>query len=462
MERIIIFKRTIKTEGKIRLRFRLRDGRSIDLYHKSIIEADLKRLDRQFTIEGLLKPRVSVYDKELFNAIAREREAMSKAYGEMRNKGLPMTNEVFEDMIDRFLHPEKMARNISSSLLSRFDTFIRDGYNDGIFGEGRMKHYYVVYHELERFLIINNLDGIIPVDFTADHLMKFSHFLRDEYLQVKRHLGLYAKMTERNIPKERRSMNTVATKLKKMQSFFNELEDKEEIVKSPFRKLGKERKRSVMKEKYDEPVFLYKSEFMTIMYKEVPQALQETKDVFLLQCAFGCRIGDFQNLSMEKVGVNKDGIPFIHYLPRKTIKEQKDHSEIETPIMRYALDIIKKYRFQFPVLKYVSGKSGYNAKIKILLEYCGIDRQCTVFNEEKNDNDYKPLYVLGSSKLCRKTHVDMINKVQIDKYAAGLHSKGSDAVDRYTTLELRDRFVMMCAAFDQPVYKVDNELNVIE
>lgn len=460
MERIIIFKRTTKTEGKIRLRFRLTDGRRVDLYHKSSIEADLKLLEKQFTIEGFLKPRVSVYDKELLKAITREREAMSRAYAEMTEKGLPLKNEVFEAVTDKFLYPEKMARRAVASLLSRFDIFIRDGYTDGIFGEGRMKHYYVVYHELERFLIINNLDGIIPADFTADHLMRFSRFLRDEYLEVKRHRGLYANVGERNIPKERRSMNTVATKMKKMQAFFNELEDKEEIVKSPFRKMGKERKRSVMKERYDEPVFLYRSEFLKIMEAEVPPTLQETKDVFLLQCAFGCRIGDFQKLAMEKVSVSKDGIPFIHYLPRKTIKEQKDHSEIETPIMRYALDIIKKYRFHFPILKYVSGKSGYNAKIKLLLEHCGIDRQCTVFDEGKNDNDYRPLYELGSSKLCRKTHVDMLNKVQIDKYAAGLHSKGSDAVDRYTTLELRDRFVLMCAAFEQPVYKVDNDLNV--
>ena len=31
-------------------------------------------------------------------------------------------------------------------------------------------------------------------------------------------------------------------------------------------------------------------------------------------------------------------------------------------------------------------------------------------------------------------YVDLMNKVQIDKYAAGLHAKGSGAVDRYTGL----------------------------
>ena len=162
---------------------------------------------------------------------------------------------------------------------------------------------------------------------------------------------------------------------------------------------------------------------------------------------------------MEKVAVSPDGIPYIHYLPQKTKREQRN--EVETPIMRYALDIIKKYRFSFRVLNYVSGKTGYNSKIKDLLEYCRIDRMCKVFDETLGDNTYKPLYELGSSKLCRKTHVDMMNKVQVNQYAAGLHSVGSDAVNRYTHLELRDRFLLMCAAFGQPEYKVNSNLELI-
>jgi hypothetical protein len=97
----------------------------------------------------------------------------------------------------------------------------------------------------------------------------------------------------------------------------------------------------------------------------------------------------------------------------------------------------------------------------MLLKYCGIDRECMVFNQTTKDNEYKPLYELGSSKLCRKTHVDMMNKVQINQYAAGLHKEGSDAVNRYTKLSLHDRFILMCAAFGEPSYKVDENLNII-
>jgi hypothetical protein len=56
----------------------------------------------------------------------------------------------------------------------------------------------------------------------------------------------------------------------------------------------------------------------------------------------------------------------------------------------------------------------------------------------------------------------MLNKVQVDMYAAGLHKAGSDAVNRYTKLELKDRFQLMNYAFDQKPFKVDNDLKIIE
>ena len=373
-----------------------------------------------------------------------------------------INGEIFEDAIDLVLNPDaRNQKKAEMTMLGRFDRFIVDGYRDGIFGEGRMKHYRVVYGALERFLAIKNLRSITPIEFTADMLMDLRYFFTNEYEYVEKYSYLYDDKRERDIPRQPRDMNTTITRLKKLQAFFNELEDKEEIMASPFRKLGKKRKATVLKERYDEPVYLYKDELLKVMRTEVPTTLQETKECFLLQCAFGCRIADFQALSMSKVKVTEDGIPFIHYLPKKTLRENVENTEIETPILRYALDLIKKWQFNFPILKYVTGKSGYNAKIKLLLQHCGIDRECKVFDDGLNDNVYKSLYTFGSSKLCRKTHVDIMNKVQVNMYAAGLHKEGSEAVNRYTKMEMKDHFTLMYVAFDQPIYKVDKELNII-
>ncbi len=132
---------------------------------------------------------------------------------------------------------------------------------------------------------------------------------------------------------------------------------------------------------------------------------------------------------MDNVSISEEGIPYVHYLP---------------------------------ILKYPSGKSGYNKKIKQLLKEAGLDRKVTKFDEEEGTNKYIPLYDSSSSKLARSTHVDMMAKVQINMYAAGLHRQGSGAVSLYTMLELADRFKLMNLAFGQEDYRVDKNLVVID
>ena len=76
------------------------------------------------------------------------------------------------------------------------------------------------------------------------------------------------------------------------------------------------------------------------------------------------------------------------------------------------------------------------------------------FDKDSFDNIYNALYTMGSSKLCRKTHLDMLTKVQVNMYVSGHHKEGSSAVKHNSSLILKDRFIFMCAAYKQ--------LNVIE
>ena len=105
------------------------------------------------------------------------------------------------------------------TMLGRFDRFIVDGYRDGIFGEGRMKHYRVVYGALERFLAIKNLRSITPIEFTADMLMDLRYFFTNEYEYVEKYSYLYDDKRERDIPRQPRDMNTTITRLKSCKRF---------------------------------------------------------------------------------------------------------------------------------------------------------------------------------------------------------------------------------------------------
>ncbi len=63
--------------------------------------------------------------------------------------------------------------------------------------------------------------------------MEFKEFVRDEYKYVDKYKSIYSKLNDRDTPKERRKANTVANEMQVLKSFFTELEDTEEISRSP-------------------------------------------------------------------------------------------------------------------------------------------------------------------------------------------------------------------------------------
>ena len=458
LERITFY--PCKKKDKVKVKYRIRCGRKSQIYHTSDIictEAELA----QFTPTGEKTSAKKNPNMELHDKLVKEYELMTTAYALMVDTGMDITTENLENEILKLKSPVEAAREEKPNIIERFKKYADGSLKAGIIGENRHKHIIVVADKLDRFLKIQGISRITADEFTIDHLMDFREFLFDEYLYIEKYPKLYEKVSERNKPKARLSMNTVTSQLKMLSTFFTELEDMDEIHKSPFRKMGKEKRKAVMKTKYDDPFFLRKDELLNIIKAKVPESLQDTKDAFLVQCAFGCRISDFSQMSMASIAVSDEGIPYVHYIPQKTANAQEGNSEVETPIVRYAFDIIKRTNFEFPSVKNVFGEFGYNAKIKTLLSICKIDRPVAQYNEATKKNEYEPLYKVASSKLARKTHVDMMSKVQVNQYASGLHKVGSSAVNRYTMMELKDRFTLMNAAFGQKPYKVDTELNIL-
>ena len=455
----ITFRANHSKKKEIKVYYRLRDGRSVQLCHRTDILANVADLEK-LNPDGTRKDRVKNVNVELSEKLKSEFAIMTKAYALMKSKRKDMTSAVFEHEIGWLKDPVEQDREGKPSIVTRFRQYADDALRGCILGDARHKHILVVADKLERFLIIKGFSRITAQEFNETYLMEFRNFLFDEYLFIEKYPAVYKKVSDRNKPRERLSMNTVASQLKMFQTFFNELENTDEIHKSPFRKMGRERRKTIMKTLYDAPYFLRKEELLRIIETEVPASLADTKDAFLVQCAFGCRISDFQKMDLETIAVSEEGIPYIHYIPQKTVDLQIDNTEVQTPVVRFAFDIIKRTGFSFPVIRNVYGKSGYNVSIKSLLNVCGIDRKVAQFNEKTKRNDYVPLSSVGSSKLARKTHVDLMNKVQINQYVAGLHKEGSNAVNRYMALEIKDRFDLMNAAFDQEPYRVNDALDI--
>lgn len=335
----------------------------------------------------------------------------------------------------------------SEPLYTRFVRYLDDALRDGVIGDARYAVAICKAHKLQRFLTINGLSAITANDFTSDLVLEFRQFVYDEYLYVPKYPELYPRISGHRPPSKRCSNSTVVHDLKLLQAFFTELENTDEIQHSPFRKISLKKRRAIMHVMYDDPVYLKADELRQVMATKVPSDMQWAKDMFVLNCAIGCRISDLLRLTPDKVAVSDDGIPYVHYIPSKTAGRQTTNKEVVTPLIEPAVEIIHRTQLKLMDTKPNYGKQRYNKTLRKLLEYCGINRSVSLFNPDACDNECKPLYAVASSKLARKTHIDMLNKVQINYYAAGLHSQGSDAVFRYTSLELADRNALMKAAF---------------
>ena len=466
MATVTAFIRTsIKKIDKANVRFRLRDGRNMQLFYKSELEINPDFWD---TKKQEIKAKVlyKAEERAIFNKAVNERkDLIIEIYNNQSDKSI-LTSEWLNKEVDKVLNPEKYGIiEKPESMCEVFQQYVDRWLNTGVIGEGRKKHYDVVIRELQRFFIINGIDGCSIEKFTKDEILNFREFLRIEYTLVDKYPGLYIQMNKRNKPSKERGQNTIAEKLLLLQAFMTDLESSDVITVSPFRKIGKE-KEAIMKQQYDEPICLTKKEFTKILNKDCSDTLKRVRDIFIVQCCFGCRIGDFRCLSFDNISVESN-IPYIHYLPQKTIKKGDVRKEIKTPIIRIAYDIITKYQDEMkrtlllPYYPEGNGETGYNQQIKELLKFCEINRKVAVFNTETGKNEYMPIYDVGSSKLARKTFVDIMNKVQIDKYAAGLHSHNSSSVERYTNIGIKEQFVLMCAAFGCELYKVNENLDII-
>lgn len=121
MEKIIILKRTNKgKKDEIQLRFRLRDGRSVDLFYKSDIVTTLEKLDK-------------------FDA-------------------------------DGELHPEKVKHSEDETLLGQFRQFYEQ-YKDS--SPLVFRDYKVIDGKLERYLKITNREAMLPKEFSVRDLEDF-------------------------------------------------------------------------------------------------------------------------------------------------------------------------------------------------------------------------------------------------------------------------------------------------
>lgn len=414
-----------KKADKVKVRFRLSDGRNIQLFHKSEIEVVPDFFDKK---NEIIKAKV-VYTKEkrtkFDNDVADRKKLIRSIYDS--NPGL--TSELLESKIDQSLHPEKYKQEgeKQKTFFDVYNVFVAN-YR----GTERMKqHYRSVKRILQRYEIFKQ-KTVHSFAFTfesidAGLLRDIESFIHIEHSLFEKHPDIYEAVPDSRPPKQRGRNRT-----NKIFRYFRTvvlwaMEEKYTTINSiP--------KFNINQDVYGTPYYISIKERNTLYnfdLSERPQ-LAIQRDIFVFHCLIGCRVGDL--LKMKKNSVINNA---IEYVPRKT-KEGRPVT-VRVPLNATAKEIINRYAENEGdnLLPFIA-EQNYNYAIKDMFAAAGLTRLVTVINPTTGNEEKRPLNKIASSHIARRTFVGNLYKKVKDPNLVGSltgHKEGSRAFARYREID---------------------------
>ena len=174
----------------------------------------------------------------------------------------------------------------------------------------------------------------------------------------------------------------------------------------------------------------------------------EIRDLFVLQCLVGQRVGDMQkffNGDNEK-DEEEDTISII---------QQKTKARAIIPLTPLAKEIISKY--QNTELKYYKpSNSNLNAELRIIAEEAGLNTPVTF--EDKDGKQVKPLFELVHTHTARHTFITIMCRRDIPKETIIIATghEGTKMIDKvYSHLSNKDKAQKVSTAFKK---KLDGDI----
>lgn len=428
MATITAFIRTSKKSKEVNVRFRLRDGRTIDLYHVSelVINSELWD-DKKQTIKAKV-----LYDgvkRTMFNnSINARKNLITEIYSENLGKD-GLTSEWLDNEVEKKLHPEKYG--VDQKYKSFFDIF--DEFLDKKkLSQVRINNFRVVVRALKRFELYKSIRTTKSFELTldtisAETLHELDKFLRNEHVFFKEYPEIYEKVPETRTPKAR-GQNTINDIFTKIRTFYLWAIDNNLTQNNPFKKF------SIEECVYGTPIYITIEErnrlYKTNLKRHPKLAIQ--RDIFVFQCLIGCRVGDLYKMTPKNI---IDGA--IEYIAGKT-KENRPKT-VRVPLNQIASEILDRYKggYKGKLLPFISEQK-YNVAIKRIFLAARLKRPVTVLNTKTREPEIQPLYAIASSHLARRTFVGNLYKQVKDPNLVGAlsgHKEGSKAFARYRDID---------------------------
>jgi len=418
-----------KKVEKANVRFRLRDGRGIQLFYKSEIEVDPVLWDGK---KQEIKAKV-IYNSEeraaFNNSIAARKNVLLKAYNDERDKST-LTSDTFGIVVDKVLNPDKYKPEIKSPQ-TFFETFTEFLENHKL-SIVRKNNYRVVYRALQRFEIytasITSKPYKLSFDaITAVTLNEIEDYLKNEAKICEKMPEIIEAVPESRTPKSR-GQNTINDIFTKIRTFYLWSIDAGKTTNNPFR--GFKVEECVYGTPYyisiDERNKLYK----TNLKARTQLAIQ--RDIFVFQCLIGCRVNDLYKMTPANI-INGA----VEYIPRKT-REGRPLT-VRVPLNTIAKEILERYpeNKDNQLLPFISEQK-YNQAIKEAFRLAELTRMVTVINPTTREEEKQPLNKIASSHLARRCFIGNLYKQVKDPNLVGAlsgHKEGSKAFARYREID---------------------------
>lgn len=440
--------RTTKKNVEVKIRYRISDGRDVQLFHNSELRVNIDVWD---TKNDCIKAR-AIYtgDKNAFNKAVNARKQLLLEIYEA-SKDMQLTSDMLERLVDEQLHPEKY-KSTEDGFFPLMEEFLQKRK----LSEVRENNFWVLIRALKRYELLRQkvneeerkskrLKGSfepfqLDIDtIDADTITDIESFLRNEHTLYNEYPEIYKAVPGSKQPQPRGN-NTICALFNKLRAFFNWCNEQGRTDNKPFS--GYE---GVTVERYGTPYYITIDERNKIADFDLSGklALEVQRDIFIFHCLIGCRVSDLLKMTADNI-IN--GV--IEYIPHKTMDDRP--TVVRVPLNDRAMKLVEKYRGQdnkgrlFP---FISAQK-YNDAIKEVFKVCEITRIVTVLNPTTGKEEKKPINEVASSHLARRTFIGNLYKKVKDPNLVGSlsgHAEGSKAFVRYREIddEIKTELVKM-------------------
>lgn len=446
MAKVVAYIRCSKSSLSAKIRFRLTDGKKLDITHTSEILIQPEHFD---TKVEMYKSRVDVPQelKNEFNQKVLDRKKLLLDIYAQSNTNQLLNSKWLNQAVEKELskpipvqtkqsssskktnHPvldKAVTRELSVvNALGEFIIYHR-------MSEVRKKNFRVIYRALKRFEYYKSYNqNFTPLTFemmTADLLRKIEYFFQHEHELAIHYPRIYELVPETRPPKPR-SDNTISDMMTKLRTFFIEvIKFGITDIKNPFQTY------KIISTVYGTPIYITMEELKKLYHTDFTArpALAIQRDIFVFHSFCGARVSDLYKFKASNI-INDA----IEYIPNKP--KHIRATTVVVPLNEISRGIVEKYAGGTKLLPFISEQK-YNKAIKEIFKLAGLTRMVSVLNPLTREEEQVPINTIASSHMCRRNMVgNLYNIVQDTSLIGSLtgHIPNSKSFLRYRNVEMK-------------------------